>query len=108
MHENYKEYNCESCDKSFGTKSHLKAHFKIIHENIKAYKCESCLKRFGKKSTLKHHVKTVHENCESFKCESCDKCFGEKSTLEKKDYSYMHQRLQMWPFLIKDLSQKVL
>ena len=62
IHENIKAYRCDSCEKRFGHKSHLKKHVKTIHDNIKAYRCDSCDKSFGQKVHLETHVKTIQHD----------------------------------------------
>lgn len=46
----------------FGHQSHINDHVKAIHEKFKPYKCESCDKRFSKKVSLEDHVNIIHMN----------------------------------------------
>ena len=38
VHEGKKDYKCNSCDKMFFSKAHLKRHFNGIHKGIKRFK----------------------------------------------------------------------
>ena len=75
VHENQKDFKCNSCDKKFSIKGNLKRHIEIVHENVKSFKCDSFEKSFGQKADLDTHAKTVHEKVKAFKCNSCDKSF---------------------------------
>ena len=73
-----KEYECESCGKSFAQAAHLKIHILGVHEGVntvKNHKCESCEKSFAHASVLKKHVESVHEGIRNhkvrFMCLTC-------------------------------------
>ena len=42
-----KNFECQTCGKAFGWKSHLKTHVKTVHEGIKDHKCHLCDSAFG-------------------------------------------------------------
>ena len=58
-HLKLKPFKCEECDKSFGKKSTLKTHIKMIHEGIK-FKCSMCNAKLCKKQSLEQHLETIH------------------------------------------------
>ena len=53
----------------------LKKHIKIVHENFKNYECETCGKSFSAARSLKKHNHTVNEGHKNHKCEFCGKSF---------------------------------
>jgi hypothetical protein len=76
-------FKCDQCDKSFGRKSHLQRHIKLIHQLLKPFKCENCDKSFGEKHNLHIHIKAIHQLLKPYTCEHCDKSFGQKSNLQR-------------------------
>ena len=81
IHENNKNYICDTCDKRFTMKSQLDIHQKTVHENLKAFKCDSCEKTFGQIGHLKRHFRVAHEKLRPHSCEHCGKSFGAKWNL---------------------------
>ncbi|KAJ9596357.1 hypothetical protein L9F63_012632 [Diploptera punctata] len=57
-HTTDKDFSCNSCNKSFLRKSHLKEHIQIIHSKVKLFTCLICKKSFGRKSGLNRHERT--------------------------------------------------
>ena len=55
LRENRKDYICEYCGRSFGKKSNLHTHIKIVHKKQKDHRCEICNKTFGTKRDLKRN-----------------------------------------------------
>ena len=46
---------CESCEKTFVSKSALALHFTAVHLNQKPFECDKCKKAFSYKGGLKRH-----------------------------------------------------
>ena len=82
VHEDNKDFKCESCEKSFSQKGYLKNHIKRVHEGRKDYKCEFCGKSFSERQKLEIHISMVHEGHKDYKCESCGKSFTEAQYLK--------------------------
>ena len=61
IHEGQRNYNCNSCEKSFTQSGHLKRHIKGLHEGQRNCKCDSCGKSYTQSGHLKLHIKTLHE-----------------------------------------------
>ena len=61
IHEDRKEYQCDTCEKTFSRQHELNRHIITVHEGKRDYKCESCGKTFSFNQSLKKHVYTVHE-----------------------------------------------
>ena len=53
--EGYKDYECDSCGKSFTKLRELKQHLHTVHDGYKDHKCESCGKSFTSSEYLKKH-----------------------------------------------------
>ena len=74
----YRPEKCTKCDKSFGTPTALKEHFRIAHtSDSHIYKCDLCLHSYSRKCHLRGHMKTVHESSLSkpFECTTCHRTF---------------------------------
>ena len=61
LHEEQRNYKCDSCGKSFTSAHWLKNHVNILHEGQRNYKCDSCEKSFTQSGSLNNHIKTLHE-----------------------------------------------
>ena len=74
IHEGQKDFNFDSCGKSFtqAPAGDLRNNIKIIHESHKDFKCELCGKSFAVANKLRRHIKTIHEGHKDFKCNSCE------------------------------------
>ncbi|KAL1377379.1 hypothetical protein pipiens_004181 [Culex pipiens pipiens] len=59
VHSGLKPYQCELCDRTFRTGTHLKSHHTSVHSAEKAHECHVCQKRFALKGNLRLHMK-VH------------------------------------------------
>uniref|UniRef100_A0A182IN26 C2H2-type domain-containing protein n=1 Tax=Anopheles atroparvus TaxID=41427 RepID=A0A182IN26_ANOAO len=83
-------FGCDSCTKTFDTKSKLEKHAKthLPHEE-QVFKCRMCDKVFRTKSTLICHEKVHGENGvdNSFSCVECGKVFASDDKLQ------VHRRL---------------
>ncbi|CAB0035331.1 unnamed protein product [Trichogramma brassicae] len=83
VHESRKDYACDKCEKKFGLEHHLLSHQKIVHEGRKDYACGNCEKKFGLKTDLIRHQTTVHEGRKDYACDKCEKKFGQKQQLRR-------------------------
>ena len=55
----HKDYECDSCSKSFTLAKSLKRHKRVVHEGLKDFKCDSCSKSFAHRHHLKKHMENV-------------------------------------------------
>ena len=74
------DFNCESCEKNFPVREHLKRHIEIVHEG-KRLKCNFCSLTFTTSQILLRHFGRKHEDNGIFKCEMCDKQFINNTNL---------------------------
>ena len=58
-HKRQKDYECDSCSKSFSLAKSLKRHKRVVHEGLKDFKCDSCSKSFAHRHHLKKHMENV-------------------------------------------------
>lgn len=77
-------YNCEECERTFGFKSALYRHRKIVHENKKDYICSECGLKFGSNTCLQQHFKAHHDEASltGLTCKLCGKSFTKKQSLK--------------------------
>ena len=69
--ETEKPFNCEKCDKSFGSEATLYKHMKTYHKGER-YSCKQCdWKPFESKMGLYNHIRSIHEEVR-YLCEQCD------------------------------------
>ena len=80
------DYNCRTCNSSFGSEEQLKHHqyVKLHLQN----KCDNCGILFYEEHELKSHVDEVHKKAKSCKCEICYKFFSDPQML--KTHMYLH------------------
>ncbi|XP_050063606.1 zinc finger protein 675-like isoform X1 [Aphis gossypii] len=69
-------FKCDTCNKRFIRKEHLKTHI-FIHTGIRPYKCETCDKSYTRKDNFKSH-QMIHSGEKPFKCGVCNKSFLHK------------------------------
>ena len=63
MHQECKDYKCDSCEKSFSMTMDLNKHIKVVHYRIKSQEvhiCDFCGSVMKQASSLKTHVKKFH------------------------------------------------
>ena len=94
VHEDHKDYKCETCGYRTTGASDLKRHIYNVHEGQRDYQCQICQKWFTRPKILKSHIKNIHEARKDFKCDVCGKLFCKAGYLKlhsaacngKKDY----------------------
>jgi hypothetical protein len=74
-------YQCDFCERIFGSKSHLQSHL-VTHTGERAFNCRLCQKTFGRKSTLRAHM-TTHTKTSNFMCTVCEKACNDNNSLEE-------------------------
>ena len=47
VHEGFRNYKCDLCDKGFNQPGHLKRHINSVHEQLKNHKCGLCEKAYS-------------------------------------------------------------
>ncbi|XP_026465152.1 zinc finger protein 90 homolog [Ctenocephalides felis] len=63
-HTGERNFQCDSCDKNFLTKQHLKQHHERNHEPKpveRNFECPVCLNKFFQKRSVTKHLKNVHK-----------------------------------------------
>ena len=63
MHQECKNYKCDSCGKSFPRTTDLNQHIKVVHERIRSQEdhiCDFCGSVMNQASTLRRHIKKFH------------------------------------------------
>lgn len=76
-----KEFVCETCGKSFLTKSSLKDHIFMRHDTVnKLFKCDICNSAFKYARALRKHS-IIHSGIKPFTCDDCGKSFRAKPTI---------------------------
>ncbi|XP_048003897.1 chorion transcription factor Cf2-like [Leguminivora glycinivorella] len=71
-----KPYSCNKCDKTFGQKGHLNAHYATHTGKFKFY-CELCKRGFIHKHQYATHMRR-HTGEKPYACDKCDKKFRQK------------------------------
>jgi hypothetical protein len=65
---NKKELKCRFCEKKYNYSQHLKEHILQKHEKSTPFTCDQCTRSFGMKSRLKAHKRLVHERVQCDEC----------------------------------------
>ena len=76
-----KDYQCETCGKTFCQASSLKAH-QLVHSGLKPHACTECSARFRKTHHLRRHM-LVHTGERPYGCDLCDRTFTSSGNLNK-------------------------
>ena len=66
---------------SLNQSGNLKRHIKTHYEGQRNYNCDSCGKSFSESSSLKQHLNSIHEGQNNYKCDFCGKSFNESGNL---------------------------
>ena len=80
-----KQFQCQTCQKSFQEARNLKRHIGI-HSGEEPYECNTCKKRFKQSTNLKVHER-IHTGEVPYECKECNKRFKQKSKLK------IHERI---------------
>lgn len=77
-------FQCEFCDRSFGSHKIFQKHFFEDHSMGEKVECDVCQKKFSYKISLNQHKKYFHSE-KKFKCEyfKCDKMFIQLSRMRQ-------------------------
>ncbi|KAG0649887.1 Vegetative incompatibility HET-E-1 [Hyphodiscus hymeniophilus] len=77
--------NCDKCNKSFGSQSALDQHLSSPAHELN---CNKCRKSFGSQSAFDQHLTSP---AHSFDCNQCNKSFGNQSALDQHLSSPAHE-----------------
>ena len=83
-----RRFQCQRCDKQFGTRVQLKHHMNI-HLGLKPYPCKECGKSFTQPTHLSVHRRT-HNGFKPYMCSICRKTFAIASNMRK--HAAIHDR----------------
>ena len=98
VHEGRRDYKCNSCEKSYGSKQELDRHTHNFHEGhencpkwcenrkkrLEDFICDSCGSSYSGALALDKHILEVHDGQmppKDHKCENCGKAFASKERL---------------------------
>jgi len=79
-HNSERLYNCDTCGKSFKTKSNLQSH-SVVHSDSKFF-CEECGQQFKHRTSLAAHIRW-HQGQKAHECPFCNKSFNQKGNLQE-------------------------
>ena len=83
------DIECKICQKSFSSKSALRAHQITVHEGVR-HQCELCEKSFTQLQSLQSHVQSFHEG-KRFPCDICGETLAQMSGL-RQHIRFTHQK----------------
>lgn len=103
-HTGEKPFICQICAKGFSMNSKLTQHM-TVHTGVKKHVCEVCLKGFLRVNQLKQHMK-VHTGERPYLCQICGQSFTQKRGLETHIRLHMDERPHVCQECGKTFSEK--
>lgn len=85
-HMGERQWQCNSCERSFTLKGNLRQHVANVHLKLRPHQCPVCKKRFGAKHGMDDHVLAVHLKRKPYGCSQCSYRSAQRSHLRR------HQR----------------
>lgn len=99
VHDGIKEWTCEVCGKTYGSKAALHAHVLSVHEDRK-FNCNHCGKVLKSRDALVNHVASIHEQKVEFNCNLCEHKTFSKSALQSHIKRVHEKSLPTYPCTI--------
>ena len=81
-----KYFSCETCGKSYTTKSALRGHVNAVHLNLRNHVCSDCGSSFSDSTLLKNH-RRIHSDILAYQCPYCSKGFKQSAVLYRHKIS---------------------
>lgn len=83
--------SCETCHKTFVSKSHLNAHLAVAHGTIP---CPQCPKTLASRVSLRKHLVVIHGEGEQFICDVCARVFRSQLVLKNHVKRHLGTRVE--------------
>ena len=83
LHTGESPFQCETCKRSFKSRSHLNEH-KKSHKEVKRHQCNICNYSSNNLTALEEH-KLVHTEAKGFSCSQCSLSFRRLNALRKHE-----------------------
>jgi len=71
----YLEYECETCDRDFGSQQSANQHMDALNHWALRYECETCDREFYTQQSVNQHMDDTGHWAPQFECETCDRDF---------------------------------